>query len=254
MKTEGGLRARFRSFRRKRELSFKARQTVQKLESILGTWIIEPSLYFRALRHRSKLIESNLHNSESYEQLEFLGDAVLDLIVADLLYKHYPKNDEGFMTQMRSKIVRAETLARLADGLKIGQVIEVGDRVRDQGIESSVNVMSDILEALIGALYLDRGYDAAFTFVRGVILKELDFEQVESERDNFKSILLEYAQARKLGIPVYKIAAMSGPDHEKTYTIQVWVGDEARGSGTGKSKKKAEQKAAEEALASFGVT
>lgn len=247
------MAARFRAYLRKRRLDRAARGTVKHLEFLFGTWISDVPLYFKALRHRSMLVERNLHTSESYEQLEFLGDAVLDLIVADLLYERYPKQDEGFMTQMRSKIVRAETLARLAYGLRIHEVIEVGDRVRDQGIETSVNVMSDIFESLIGALYRDRGYDAAFSFVKRVILHELDFTNIEAERDNFKSMLLEYAQGRKLGIPVYRIQDTSGPDHERTYTIQVLVGDAVKGTGIGKSKKKAEQKAAEQALAAFGV-
>jgi ribonuclease-3 len=254
LNSKGGLLARFRAAQRKRSLEPRARRVVAHLEDIFGTWISNPNLYAMALRHRSKLVESQYKDHESYEQLEFLGDAVLDLIVAELIYNRYPTKDEGFMTQMRSRIVRAEALAQLADTLRLAEVIEIGDRVRDQGIETSVNVMSDIFEALIGALYRDRGFSVVFAFVERVILSEIDFSHIEQERDNFKSLLLEYAQSRKLGTPTYRISDVEGPDHERTYTIQVLIGTEVRGMGTGKSKKKAEQKAAEEALASFGVT
>jgi ribonuclease-3 len=249
-----GFLARFGAFLRKRSLDARTHGIVGRLESIFDTRIDDIPLYLKALRHRSILVEHNLHNSESYEQLEFLGDAVLDLIVADLLFERYPKEDEGFMTQMRSKIVRAETLARLANGLGIHELIEVGDRVRDQGIQSSVNVMSDILEALIGALYRDRGYAVAFAFVKRAILHELDLTHIEAERSNHKSMLLEYAQSRRLGIPVYRIADVDGPDHLRMYTIDVLVGEHVMGTGIGKSKKKAEQNAAEQALAAFGKT
>lgn len=252
--SDPGFLTRFGAYLRKRDLDARTRGIVEHLETIFGTWINDIPLYLKALRHRSILIEHNLHNSESYEQLEFLGDAVLDLIVADLLFERYPKEDEGFMTQMRSKIVRAETLARLAMGLRIQELIEVGDRVRDQGIQTSVNVMSDIFEALIGALYRDRGYAAAFSFVKRAILHELDLTHIEAERSNHKSMLLEYAQGRRLGIPVYRIADVVGPDHIRTYTIDVLVGDHVMGTGIGKSKKKAEQNAAEQALAAFGKT
>jgi ribonuclease-3 len=252
LKAKDGLIAQFWALQRKKALEPRAKAVIARIETMIGTWIQNPNLYAMALRHRSKLVESDFQDHESYEQLEFLGDAVLDLIVAELIYNRYPTQDEGFMTQMRSRIVRAETLARLAEGLKLAEVIEIGDRVRDQGIETSVNVMSDIFEALIGAIYRDRGFDVVFEFVERVILSEIDFSNIEQERENFKSLLLEYAQSRKLGTPTYRTSAVEGPDHERTYTIQVLIGTDVRGTGTGKSKKKAEQKAAEEALASYG--
>ncbi len=236
----------------KRGLDPRTRRRIRQIEALTGFRMVEPVLYFRALRHRSKLAESNLKDHESYEQLEFLGDAVLDLIVGEMIFARYPDKDEGFMTQMRSRIVRAETLAELAERLGLHDAMEVGDRVRDQGIETSVNALSDVFEALIGALYRDRGFNAAFTFVDRVISREIDFRQMEDERDNFKSLLLEYAQARKLGAPSYRVARIEGPDHERNYTVEVVIANEVRGTGTGKSKKKAEQRAAEMAWQLLG--
>lgn len=253
MNSKGGLIARYRASQLKKDLPPRAKKVISRIEEIIGTWIGNPNMYAMALRHRSKLVESEFQDHESYEQLEFLGDAVLDLIVAELIYNRYPKQDEGFMTQMRSRIVRAETLAMLADKLKLAEIIEIGDRVRDQGIENSVNVMSDIFEALIGAVYRDRGFPVVFAFVERVILSEIDFSNIEQERDNFKSLLLEFAQSHKLGTPTYRTSEVEGPDHDRVYTIQVLIGTEVRGMGTGKSKKKAEQKAAEDALASYGL-
>jgi ribonuclease III len=232
----------------KRSLDKDTLRKINHIERITGTYTINHALYLKALRHRSKLIESNLRHTESYEQLEFLGDAVLDLIVSEVLYDRFSTRNEGFMTQMRSRVVKGDTLAQFSQELGLQDIIEIGNRVKDQGIESSTSVLSDIFEALLGALYRDRGYEVARDFIVKVIDANLDLSQLEIEKDNYKSILLEYAQAKKMSAPVYEILRVSGPDHEKEFEIQVVINDVGYGKGEGRNKKKAEQIAAKETL------
>jgi ribonuclease-3 len=239
---------RVKSWLGKRSLDSEVRSKIEHIERITGTYVVNYSLYLKALRHRSKLVESNLRHTESYEQLEFLGDAVLDLIVSEVLFDRFSSRNEGFMTQMRSRVVKGDTLALFSSNLGLQDIMEVGNRVKDQGIESSSSVLADIFEALLGALYRDRGYKIAQQFVINVIDSYLDLDQLEGEKDNYKSILLEYAQARKMATPVYEIVKITGPDHEKEFEIRVLINDKPYGMGEGKNKKKAEQIAAKETL------
>ena len=221
---------------------------ISYIEELTGHPVSQPQLFLRALRHRSKLVESNMRHNESYEQLEFLGDAVLDLIVTEIIFERFATRNEGFMTQMRSRIVKGETLAKFSQRLHLADIIEVGDRVKDQGIQYSTSVLADIFEAMVGALYKDSGYKAATDFVRDLILDNVDLELLEQKRDNYKSILLEYAQSKKLPAPVYHVESLTGPDHDRTFDIVVILGEERYGRGTGKNKKKAEQLAADQTL------
>jgi ribonuclease-3 len=239
---------RIRSWISRKELDSKTRAKIGKIEALTGTHVNNPNLYLKALRHRSKLIETNMVHTESYEQLEFLGDAVLDLIVTEILFDKFDSRDEGFMTQMRSRIVKGETLASFSINLKLDEIIEVGNRVKDQGIESSTSVLADIFEALLGAIYKDRGYVVAREFMTRLIDEFVDFSKLEKEKDNYKSTLLEFAQSRKMSAPTYQILSIEGPDHERTFEIQVIIDNKAFGVGSGKNKKKAEQLAAKVTL------
>lgn len=213
--------------------------------------ISRPELFMRALRHRSYIIEHDLEATESYEQLEFLGDAVLDLIVSDIIFEQYSTEDEGFMTQLRSKLVKGEHLAKLGGYLNLESIIQVGYRVKNQGIEQSKSVQADIFEAIIGALYKDAGYDKTYRFVSSLFDRHIDLDSLIASKDNYKSMLLEYAQANKLAIPEYEVIDESGPGHDKTFRVQVIVNGEICGQGVGKNKKKAEQLAAREALQKY---
>lgn len=239
---------RIRSWISRKELDSNTRAKIEKIEALTGSHVNNPNLYLKALRHRSKLIETNMGHTESYEQLEFLGDAVLDLIVTEILFDKFHSRDEGFMTQMRSRIVKGETLASFSINLKLDEIIEVGQRVKDQGIESSTSVLADIFEALLGAIYKDRGYIVAREFMTRLIDEFVDFSKLETEKDNYKSTLLEYAQSRKMSAPTYQILSIEGPDHERTFEIQVVIDNKAFGIGSGKNKKKAEQLAAKVTL------
>ena len=206
-------------------------------------------LYEQALRHRSSLSDTNGEgHTASNERLEFLGDAVLDFVTAEHLYRHFPDGDEGFLTRMRAQIVNGEALAQFASELGLGEMILMSDAVYRDGGRDSAAILADALEAIIGALYLDMGEQAARTFVRTRMLAQLDLNDLAHVRDNYKSLLLEHVQALGWTQPHYRVVREDGPPHERVFTIDVILCDEAYGRGQAQSKKKAEQKAAAQAL------
>lgn len=233
------------------ELPSEHEQRIKDLEEIVGTSIDNPFIYIRALSHRSTLVDDNFTSTDSYERLEFLGDAVLDLIVTEVIFDLFPKKDEGFLTKLRAKLVNGDTLAIYAQKLELSDLMLLGRRVRGQGIEHSKSVLADVFEALVGALYLDAGYESASKFVRSVIENFIDFKTITGTLDNYKSLLLEFAQAHRMEIPTYNVTSEKGPDHDKTFEIEVLVDQKPIAKGKGKSKKEAEQLAAQKALQFF---
>lgn len=223
-------------------------QTIKELEGIIDTSIDNPFIFIRALRHRSKLADDNFSSDDSYERLEFLGDAVLDLIVTEIIFDLFPHKNEGFLTKLRAKLVKGDALAMYARNLGLHNYMLLGKRVRGQGIEQSKSVLADVFEALIGALYLDAGYEPTSRFTKHVIERFIDIDTVINSLDNYKSLLLEYAQAKQIAIPTYQVISESGPGHDKTFEIEVSVDNKPVARGSGKSKKEAEQLAAHSAL------
>ncbi len=201
-------------------------------------------LFVEALLHRSYA----QHAGEKWqpnERLEFLGDAILSFLVADYLHRHHPAMEEGDLTKVRSRLVNRRILAQRAKELHINEFLFLSASAAQSGSES---ILSDAFEALIGALYLDGGIEAARTFVTRTLLSRDEILEGALMDDNYKSALLEYAQAHSLGTPRYSIVNEAGPDHDRRFTVEVTVGSERYGSGAGKSKKEAEQAAAAEAL------
>ncbi|MCH8568280.1 MAG: ribonuclease III [Balneolales bacterium] len=239
---------RIQSYFAKRSLDEDSKLKIEFVERLIGEPVRKPIYFLRALRHRSRLIEDGMKEVESYEQLEFLGDAVLDLIVTEILFELFPDQNEGFMTKLRSKLVKEDTLASLSRELGLTDYIEVGTRVKGQGIELKNSVLCDIFEAIVGAVYKDLGIGITQKFVRNVYNKHIDINDVSVTQDNYKSILLEFTQAKKMSVPEYVIIKESGPDHDKTFEITVKIGENLHGYGKAKNKKKAEQAAAREAL------
>lgn len=223
----------------------------ERLESVLGFRLQNLKHYKRALRHRSIIDSEQYEKHETYERLEFLGDAVLDLIVTEIIFEKFPEEDEGFMTKLRAKLVKGDTLARLAKSLQLHTILEIGDRSRGQGIELSKSVLSDVIESLIAAIYLTEGYPEAYTFVERIMGKYLDIQHISVTVDNYKSLLLEYTQANKLSLPQYRVTEESGPGHNKTFKVAVSIEGRDYGSGSGKNKKQAEQIAAKHAYDSL---
>jgi ribonuclease-3 len=221
-----------------------------ELEKIIGTSIEDPSLFQRALRHRSMLSQDQYAKYDSYERLEFLGDAVLDLIAAEILFNRYPKKDEGFLTKIRAKLVRGETLAELSNKLGFEELMEIGEN--NSAVKVSKSILADVFESIVAAIYITKGYPNAFSFVEKVYTQFIDFEDMVNTIDNYKSALLEYTQAERLPLPQYKLISESGPGHNRTFEVKVLIGTDELGTGIGKSKKKAEQLAAEVALQTLG--
>lgn len=206
------------------------------------------SLYRQAFRHRSALRGLGDSHRFSNERLEFLGDAVLEMIVSEHLYHTFADVDEGFLSRLRAKLVSGKALAQYALALDLGAFLEMSDEMRVQGGEQHATLLADAFEALIGAVYLDHGEDAARRFVHRTVLGGRDLGALADRTDNFKSALLEAAQARGLPQPVYRIVRAEGAAHDRTFTIEAVVDGRSMGEGQASSKKAAEQLAARAAL------
>ena len=221
--------------------------------SLLGFRFRDPSLFRRALIHRSYCNEHGLDAAESYERLEFLGDSVLDLVVSAHLYRQFPQADEGQLTKARASLVKRETLASVARRWGIGEWLLVGRGVEVTGGRDQDSVLAAAVEALIAAVYLDQGMEVARQFVHVNMMDELAaaiLPRSESgyPRENAKSRLQEYLQGRGLPTPTYRLVERQGPDHNPVFAIEALVGDDVIGSGQGGRKAEAERAAAEDAL------
>lgn len=204
------------------------------------------ALYQVALTHRSFAFE-NADPLEHNERLEFLGDAVLGLIVTDLIYRSHPEMVEGDMARLRASIVNTQALAELARTLDIGAHLRLGKGEESSGGRDKNSLLADTLEALIGAVYLERGIEFVTARLTPLLVSRIDERMAEGSRYDVKTALQEIAVRRGAGFPSYRVAA-SGPDHAKRFTAQVYVAGELLGSGDGASKKDAEQQAARVAL------
>jgi ribonuclease-3 len=219
-----------------------------QLEAALGTGI-ETSLLERALTHRSYAYEHG--GLPTNERLEFLGDAVLGLVVTDALYATHPDLPEGSLAKLRASVVNTRALADVARALELGRWLRLGRGEEVTGGRDKNSILADTMEAVIGAVYLDRGIGAVTTVVRGLFDPLMRAASQDGAALDWKTALQELGAARGLGVPDYRIAE-SGPDHAKSFTADVAMGGEVCGSGGGRSKKEAEQQAAEAAYAALG--
>lgn len=218
-----------------------------ELEEKLGVVFRDKSLLLRALTHRSSLNETG-HLFSDNERLEFLGDAVIDLVVAELLYQRFPEQREGPLTSMRAHLVRRETLAYFGQQLELGRFLRLGRGEEDSGGRSRDAILCATFEALCGAIYLDQDLKTIEDFLLPLLEPELMQMRQGQLRKDAKSWLQEWAQAELNATPHYITVKSSGPDHAKTFHVEVRVGERVLGSGQGYSKQKAAQKAAEAAL------
>ncbi len=219
----------------------------RRFERVLGYRPINWKLFFESLLHRSYLQYVGA-TWQSNERLEFLGDAVLNCLVAEHLYESYPDMEEGELTKVRSRLVNRKTLAQRARDLQLSDFMLLSSSAIQSLEGGSESILSDAFEALIGAIYLDGGIEPAREFVHRTLLSNTSVVQTALQDDNYKSALLEYSQGRALGVPRYAVLREEGPDHDRRYTVEVFLGSESFGIGTGRSKKDAEQAAAARAL------
>jgi ribonuclease-3 len=214
------------------------------LEDALGLRFRDEALRTTALTHRSYAFERELEVTN--ERLEFLGDAVLGLIVTDMAYRDFPDLPEGDLAKLRAAIVNMSALADVARDLRIGDHVLLGKGEEMSGGREKSSILADVLEAVIGAIYLDLGLEAARELIEERFRPRIiAYERGEGGRD-YKTILQELTSANLHELPDYRIAER-GPDHQKEFTATVFLGGKALGRGTGRSKKEAEQRAAHEA-------
>jgi len=213
------------------------------LEAALGTGI-EPGLLEQALTHRSYAYEHG--GLATNERLEFLGDSVLGLVVTDALYTTHPDLAEGQLAKLRASVVNTRALAAVARGLQLGRWLRIGRGEEVTGGRDKNSILADTMEALIGAVYLDRGIAGATAMVRALFDPLMAVAATQGAALDWKTALQELMAARGLGVPDYRIGE-SGPDHAKQFTAEVLVEGEPHGDGEGRSKKEAEQQAAEAA-------
>lgn len=216
----------------------------------IGVEFKDIRLLQNALVHRS-YINENYDIQDHNERLEFLGDAVLELIVTEYLYKSFQK-DEGVLTNWRSALVRTENLAMVSRKLNLGNFLFLSKGEERSGGRDKDHILANVLEAVVGAIYLDRGYRIAKQFVLEHIMVHLDEILAEKKHIDAKSYLQELVQEKLSITPNYRLTDHSGPDHNKTFKMGVYFDDELIAEGEGSSKQSAEQDAAENALEARG--
>jgi len=219
---------------------------MEKLINKLGIEFGDEELLKKALTHRSYLNESNL--LESNERMEFLGDAVIELVVSSYLYGKYVGEQEGILTNYRSALVKTETLANCARKLRLGEELKMSKGEEQNNGRENTSLLANTFEAVMGAIYLDQGIGSVELVLHKVLLPELEEIIRSKSYVDFKSKLQAVVQERMKVTPTYKVTKEVGPDHDKLFYVTCRAGRTELGKGEGKSKQHAEQAAAEESL------
>jgi len=216
-------------------------------KKVFGFTFKDPMLLVSAFTHRSYVNEHRKSAQEHNERLEFLGDAVLELVVTEFLFTKYDE-PEGILTNWRSALVRTESIGAAAGRLEFDSMLRLSRGEKRGSERAKQQILANSFEAVTGAIYLDQGYEVAKKFIHENIISTLPtILETGSWRDP-KSYLQEVAQEKESNTPSYKVLSEDGPDHDKVFTLGVFIGGQLRGSGSGSSKQAAQQKAAEEAL------
>ncbi len=221
---------------------------IEEIEHKIGYSFKNKELLFKAFKHRSYLNVTHEKSIESNERLEFLGDAVLDLLIADHLFRDYRTENEGLLSKKRSVLVSRPVLAQISEEIGLGQYLLLDKGEEKTGGRSRLNNLANLFESLLGAIYLDGGIEAAGKFVERFLIQNRERLLNVKRYHNYKSDLLEMAQSKGWGNPIYQTVHESGPDHNKRFVVRVNVNNRWLAKGVGSSKKKAEQLAARNAL------
>ncbi len=232
--------------------NLEERTTLQEMAQRLGLVFYDLHLFRRALIHRS-YVNEHPEVLQDNERLEFLGDAVLDFLVGAWLYHHFPEMAEGALTRMRAALVGNEQLAVFSRQIGLGQFILLGRGEIDGGGRDRAPLLGSLFEALVGALYLDQGIPAVEQFIHPLLDTASKLILMEQKDQDPKSIFQEWVQSQKLGTPQYRTISSEGPDHEKIFTIEVFVNGQVYGIGHGSSKRIAAKEAARAALGTVGI-
>ena len=218
---------------------------IEELEQVIGYEFKQQGRLRQALTHSSYANEKHMKKQSDNERLEFLGDAVLELVSSEFLFQNYPKMPEGEMTKFRASIVCEPTLALCTKELDLGKYLYLGKGEDLTGGRNRKSILSDAMEAVIGAIYLDGGFEAAKAFVHRFILVDIEHKKLFHDS---KTILQELVQGNYKEELHYVLIGEEGPDHDKKFMVEAMIGEKVIGHGTGHTKKAAEQEAAYEAL------
>ena len=231
--------------KRIRLLHNKGREPYLSLSKILGFYPDNLQIYEQALLHKSSSVETGDGKWLNNERLEFLGDGILDAAVADIVYKRSPNKREGFLTNTRSKIVQRETMNKVAVQLGLDQMVVYSTKINSH----NNHMYGNALEALIGAIYLDQGYDVCYKFIRDVMIeKYIDVDMLVRKEINFKSNLIEWSQKSKVEVSFELIEQFLDEDYNPMFHTEIRIEGIPAGKGTGYSKKESQQNAAQAAL------
>ena len=223
--------------------------TRESLQALLGFRVVDFAKYVSVFTHKSAAREAG---QASYERLEFIGDSVINFVIAKYLYDKYPGADEGYLTRVRTKLVSGKCLSSLAWNLGLQNYVVMNQKALRKGWNSNPRILEDVYEALVGALYMDLGLATAKTFVLTVMERFVNFEDVVRDT-NYKDILMRYAQARAMPLPEYRMVSDPQETRNPVFEVAVHVNGQERGRGYDKCKRDAEQAAAHRALTALCV-
>ena len=218
---------------------------ISRLEQTIGYKFNNKALIIEALTHSSYVNEHKINKKHDYERLEFLGDAILEMISSEYLFKTFPEKKEGEMSKIRAALVCEPALYHDSLQIDLKNYIQVGKGEEATGGRNKESIIADVMEAVIGALYLDGGFEESKKFIDNYVLTNAESYQMYNDN---KSTLQEMVQSMKLGTVRYETCGESGPEHDKIFEVRVFVGADNLGEGTGKTKKAAEQQAAYKAI------
>jgi len=235
-------------FFRKKPFAKDERKTLAELENKLGYAFSDLTLLKQALSHKSYVNENKLNTLSHYERLEFLGDAVLELGISDLLMKHFPYSREGELSKLRASIVNETALSDVARQFDLGKYIFLGKGEEQCDGREKNSLISDAFEALLGAVFLDSDFNTVFCIIKKFFLPVIQKATKEDINRDYKTKLQEEVQNVFKIAPQYRLVSEAGPDHDKTFEIHLYISGKKVGEGVGKSKKQAEQNAAQDAL------
>ena len=228
-------------------IMLKANNNLDTLQKKIGISFSSKTLLKTAFVHRSYLNEHKKYKDPSNERLEFLGDAALSIVVSSFLYEKLPNATEGKLTTSRASLVRTETLAKIATSLSLGKHLVLSKGEEDTGGRENPSILANTFEALVGAIYLDRGIAKVGEFLKKTVLSDWK-SLIESAVPDNKSKLQEFVQRKYHVSPIYKLISSWGPDHARQFEIDVFIGEKKMGRGTGNNKQSAAQNAAKDAL------
>ncbi len=218
---------------------------ISRFEQVIGYTFRDKALIIQAFTHSSFVNEQKINKKPDYERLEFLGDAVLEMISSAYLFRTFPDKKEGEMSKIRASLVCEGALAYDSQQLNLREYIQLGKGEEATGGRNKESIIADVMEAVIGALFLDGGIEQSKRFIDTYVLSNIEAVQMFVDS---KSLLQEMAQGENLGAIRYEICGESGPEHDKIFEVRVFIGDKNLGEGAGKTKKAAEQQAAYQAV------